>query len=127
MENGACRQKSTMATGRYPLPELRIGTNEDGAFAITNVPPGVEWYVYGKMESLAGRAGAPRAFDSQITMIGPGGTFAFAGLAKGDYSIAGSMEGYRLSANQRGSMPVTINRSITGLVITLDPQIILGR
>ena len=27
--------------------------------AITNVPPGVEWYVYGKMESLAARGGAP--------------------------------------------------------------------
>src|SRR5260370_41086112 len=43
----------------YPLPEARIGTNEDGTFAITNVPPGVEWYVYGKMESLAARGGAP--------------------------------------------------------------------
>jgi protocatechuate 3,4-dioxygenase beta subunit len=43
----------------YPLPEVRIGTNEDGTFAITNVPPGVEWYVYGKMESLAARGGAP--------------------------------------------------------------------
>jgi hypothetical protein len=43
----------------YPLPEIRIGTNEDGSFAITNVPPGVDWYLYGKMESLAGRGGAP--------------------------------------------------------------------
>src|SRR5260370_29463511 len=43
----------------YPLPEVRIGTNEDGTFAITNVPSGVEWYVYGKMESLAARGGAP--------------------------------------------------------------------
>jgi hypothetical protein len=43
----------------YPLPEIRIGTNEDGTFAITNVPPGVEWFVYGKMDSLAKRGGAP--------------------------------------------------------------------
>jgi len=43
----------------YPLPEVRIGTNQDGTFAITNVTPGVEWYLYGKMESLAGRGGAP--------------------------------------------------------------------
>jgi hypothetical protein len=43
----------------YPVPEIRIGTNEDGTFAITNVPPGVEWYVYGKMDSLAARGAAP--------------------------------------------------------------------
>jgi hypothetical protein len=43
----------------YPVPETRVGTNEDGTFAITNVPPGVEWYVYGKMESLSKRGGAP--------------------------------------------------------------------
>jgi hypothetical protein len=43
----------------YPVPEVRIGTDEDGRFAITNVPPGVEWHVYGKMESLASRGGAP--------------------------------------------------------------------
>lgn len=43
----------------YPVPEVRIGTNEDGTFAITNVPPGVEWYVYGKMASIAARGGAP--------------------------------------------------------------------
>jgi hypothetical protein len=44
---------------RYRLPEVRIGTNGDGTFAIPNVPPGVEWCVYGKMESLAARGGAP--------------------------------------------------------------------
>src|SRR5258708_28232905 len=43
----------------YPLPEIRIGTNNDGTFAITNVPPGVSWYLYGKMETLAARGGAP--------------------------------------------------------------------
>jgi len=39
------------ATGS-PCGEMRVGTQEDGSFAITNVPSPVEWYVYGKMESL---------------------------------------------------------------------------
>jgi hypothetical protein len=38
-----------------PYNEFRIGTRDDGTFAITNVPPGVDWYLYGKMDSLAGR------------------------------------------------------------------------
>jgi hypothetical protein len=37
-----------------PYQEIRIGTQEDGSFVITNVPAPVEWYVYGKMESIAG-------------------------------------------------------------------------
>lgn len=37
------------------LPEVRIGTNDDGKFAITNVPPGRIWDLYPKMESLAAR------------------------------------------------------------------------
>jgi len=36
-------------------PEVRIGTREDGTFAITNVPAGRIWIVYPKMESLAAR------------------------------------------------------------------------
>jgi uncharacterized GH25 family protein len=35
------------------FPEMRIGTQEDGTFSITNVPPGRIFYLYGKMESLA--------------------------------------------------------------------------
>jgi hypothetical protein len=35
--------------------EIRIGTQEDGSFAITNVPAAEQWYVYGKMESIASR------------------------------------------------------------------------
>ena len=35
--------------------EMRIGTQEDGSFAITGVPSRREWYVYGKMESIASR------------------------------------------------------------------------
>jgi hypothetical protein len=37
------------------FPEVRIGTREDGTFAITNVPAGHIWNVYPKMESLAAR------------------------------------------------------------------------
>lgn len=35
--------------------EVRIGTKDDGTFAITNLPAGRIWYVYPKMESLAAR------------------------------------------------------------------------
>jgi hypothetical protein len=37
----------------HPYNELRIGTEQDGTFAITNVPAPVDWYIYGKMESIA--------------------------------------------------------------------------
>jgi uncharacterized GH25 family protein len=36
-------------------PEIRIGTRDDGTFAITNVPAGRLWLLYPKMESLASR------------------------------------------------------------------------
>jgi hypothetical protein len=36
-----------------PYPEIRIGTQPDGTFVIPNVPANVDWYVYGKMESIA--------------------------------------------------------------------------
>lgn len=36
-------------------PEVRIGTRDDGTFAITNVPAGRIWLVYPTMESLASR------------------------------------------------------------------------
>jgi hypothetical protein len=36
-----------------PYQEVRIGTQEDGSFVIPNVPTPVNWYVYGKMESIA--------------------------------------------------------------------------
>jgi hypothetical protein len=38
-----------------PYAEIRIGTQPDGSFAITNVPTPVDWYIYGKMESIAAR------------------------------------------------------------------------
>ena len=39
----------------YPYEEIRIGTQSDGRFVITNVPAPADWYVYGKMASLATR------------------------------------------------------------------------
>jgi hypothetical protein len=39
----------------YPYDEIRIGTNADGRFTLTNVPAPADWYVYGKMDSLATR------------------------------------------------------------------------
>lgn len=36
-----------------PYDEIRIGTQADGTFVVTNVPAGVDWYLYGKMESIA--------------------------------------------------------------------------
>jgi hypothetical protein len=41
--------------GGETLPEVRIGTDDDGKFALTNVPPDRIWYLYAKMESLASR------------------------------------------------------------------------
>jgi hypothetical protein len=41
-----------------PYPEMRIGTQEDGTFAISNVPTGVHWFAYPKMESIAPRGAA---------------------------------------------------------------------
>ena len=35
--------------------EVRIGTRDDGSFVFTNVPEPEDWYVYGKMESMAAR------------------------------------------------------------------------
>ena len=37
------------------LPEVRIGTREDGTFAITNVPAGRMWNLYARMDSIAAR------------------------------------------------------------------------
>jgi hypothetical protein len=43
------------------LPEVRIGTDEHGRFALTNIPPNRIWYLYAKMEALA-----PRALAAEI-------------------------------------------------------------
>jgi hypothetical protein len=45
-----------------PYSELRVGTQEDGSFALSNVPAQTNWYVYAKMESVASRgATEPKA------------------------------------------------------------------
>jgi hypothetical protein len=41
-----------------PYEEIRVGTQEDGTFLLANVPFPVEWFLYGKMESLVGRGTA---------------------------------------------------------------------
>lgn len=38
-----------------PYPEIRVGTQQDGTFVISDVPYGVHWFVYAKMESVAPR------------------------------------------------------------------------
>ena len=48
---------SDLNTVGNPYGEIKVGTQEDGSFVITNVPSPVAWYVYGKMESLLGRGG----------------------------------------------------------------------
>src|SRR5258708_31587415 len=54
---------STHAHGAGTVyPEVRIGTQEDGKFAITNVPAGRIWYVDPKKESLASRGLGADAF-----------------------------------------------------------------
>jgi len=49
-----------------PYDELRIGTQEDGSFTITNAPAPEQWYIYGRMESLASR-GATDALECATT------------------------------------------------------------
>ncbi len=55
--------------------EMKIGTQEDGSFAITGVPSQGEWYVYGKMESIASRGATEPVFrtttkDNELVDIG---------------------------------------------------------
>lgn len=43
---------------------MRIGTNADGEFAITNVPPGRVWDLSPRMESLA-----PKGLAAPVTLV----------------------------------------------------------
>jgi hypothetical protein len=52
-EGGVGRANLVMSGSWYD--EIQIGTQEDGSFAITNVPAPEQWYVYGKMESIASK------------------------------------------------------------------------
>jgi hypothetical protein len=52
-----------------PYDEMRIGTQEDGTFIFTNVPIPVEFYVYGKMESISER-GATEPMESATKIDG---------------------------------------------------------
>jgi Carboxypeptidase regulatory-like domain len=59
----------------YPYEEVRIGTQPDGRFVITNVPIPADWNVYGKMESLAARGATgvvecSTKHDAEIVDIG---------------------------------------------------------
>jgi protocatechuate 3,4-dioxygenase beta subunit len=47
------------------LPEMRVGTRDDGTFAITNVPAGRIYYAYGKMDSLAARGLAAETIECE--------------------------------------------------------------
>jgi hypothetical protein len=48
-----------------PYPEMRVGTQQDGTFVISDVPAGVQWFVYAKMESVATRGAAePKAVQT---------------------------------------------------------------
>ena len=38
-----------------PYSEMRVGTQDDGSFTLSNVPPQINWFVYAKMESVATR------------------------------------------------------------------------
>jgi protocatechuate 3,4-dioxygenase beta subunit len=49
-----------------PYSEVRVGTQGDGSFAITNVPVPGKWYIYAKMESIA-RRGATEPLESFTT------------------------------------------------------------
>jgi uncharacterized GH25 family protein len=51
--------------GGESIGEMRIGTREDGTFAITNVPAGRIYYLYGKMESLAAQGLAAERIECE--------------------------------------------------------------
>jgi hypothetical protein len=68
-----------------PYPEIRVGTQQDGSFIISDVPTGVQWFVYAKMESVAPRGASearacltPKAgaiVDVGDIQLGPGYRF----------------------------------------------------
>jgi hypothetical protein len=75
-------------------PEIRIGTQEDGTFAITNVPAGRVWLVYPKMDSLSAR-----------------------GLGAGAVDCETKDNGQEVSV---GDIPVTAAHKLSGKVVLTD-------
>ena len=49
-----------------PYPEMRVGTQQDGTFIFSDVPAGVQWFVYAKMESIDTR-GASESLSFRTT------------------------------------------------------------
>jgi Carboxypeptidase regulatory-like domain len=154
----------------FPFEEMKIGTQEDGSFAITNVPSAVEWYVYGKMASLLGRGAtepvicsvakekqqmdlgnievklghrlrgqvvlgdknaipsgmritieSKSVWDFQTARLGPDGSFEFADLFAGDYTITPAVKGYSLPDGTL-SLPVAIDRDVDNWSVVLARQ-----
>src|SRR5262249_2009962 len=103
----------------YPLPEIRIGTNDDGTFAITNVPSGVDWYLYGKMESLSTLGGSPIV---ECTSKGDGEE-----LDIGDVSLlpAFRLRGRVLLSN-KNTVPAGMRITISSEKVTDSQTVILG-
>ena len=91
-----------------PYEEVRIGTQQDGTFVIPNVPTGVEWYVYGKMESIAS--------------LGATAPVRFTTVRDGEEVNAGDVEirtGYRLG----GKITLTDGAAIAdGMRITIGAK-----
>jgi hypothetical protein len=68
-----------------PYEEMKVGTQEDGSFVLANVPFPVDWFLYGKMESLIGRGA------TQLVSCATSGSKQV--LAVGDIQVK---PGYRL-------------------------------
>lgn len=60
---------SNLKINGNPYHEIRIGTQGDGSFVLPNVPAPVDWYVYGKMESIAA-LGATDPVETSTTRNG---------------------------------------------------------
>jgi hypothetical protein len=157
-----------------PYPPIRIGTNRDGTFTITNVPEPVDWYLYAEMNTIMQlgateplevktasdkeflRAGdltvrpgyrlkgkvllsdqkaipdgmritisSERVADSQTAVLGRDGSFEFANLPPGPYSIFTSVKGYQVKGpeNIPYSLPtISMDHDVDGFTLTAHPQ-----
>jgi hypothetical protein len=62
---------------------------------------------------------ADRAWDTQMSVLAPDGSFEFKGLAKGVYSLGAGLKNYRLPDEATGE--VLVNRNVDGVTIALQP------